>query len=101
MLLKRGIVLSIILCAAQFAAMAQLYKLVKTVRDFSSNPSLLISKSDEPILVQGNTDGSIIFRSAYTGEIQNKISAHSKSINSFDFNTTNNLLISTCSKGEI
>jgi WD40 repeat protein len=100
MLPKRGIILSILFCAAM-AAQAQLFKLAKTVRDFSSNPSLLISKSDEPILVQGNSDGSIIFRSAYTGEIQNKILAHSKAINCFDFNTTNNLLISTSSKGEI
>src|SRR6186997_2656069 len=101
MLTKRAIVLSLLLCGAHYAVHAQLYKLAKTVRDFSSNPTLLIAKSDEPILIQGNSDGTIIFRSAYTGEIQNKISAHSKSINSFDFNTTNNLLISTCAKGEI
>jgi hypothetical protein len=101
MLTKRVFVLSILLCAAHFACVAQLFKLAKTVRDFSSNPSLLIAKPDEPILVQGNTDGSIIIRSAFTGEIQNQFPAHSKSINNFDFNTTNNLLISTCAKGEI
>src|SRR6188768_1561202 len=101
MLFKRGIVILLIFCVSQSDALAQLYKLAKTVRDFSSNPSLLIAKSDEPILVQGNSDGSIIFRSAYTGDIESKISAHSKAINCFDFNTTNNLLISTCSKGEI
>ena len=101
MLNIRGFAVLILFCTAQLPVHAQLYKLAKTVRDFSSNPSLLIAKSDEPILIQGNSDGSIIFRSAYTGEIQNKISAHSKAINSFDFNTTNNLLISTCAKGEI
>jgi len=88
-------------CSLVIAANAQLYKLAKTLRDFSSNPSLLIAKTDEPILIQGNSDGTIIFRSAVTGEIENKISAHSKAINCFDFNTTNNLLISTCAKGEI
>jgi len=89
------------LWAAHFTASAQMFKLAKTVRDFSSNPCMLITKSDEPVLVQGNTDGSIIFRSAITGEIENKISAHSRAINCFDFNTTNNLLISTSVNGEI
>ncbi|MEO8087171.1 MAG: hypothetical protein ABI763_10150 [Bacteroidota bacterium] len=84
-----------------FSASAQLFKLAKTVRDFSANPCMLITKPDEPVLIQGNTDGSIIFRSAFTGEIENKITSHSKPINNFDFNTTNSLLISTSVNGEI
>ena len=84
-----------------FTSIGQLFKLAKTVRDFSANPSMLVTKPDEPILIQGNTDGSIIFRSAVTGEIQNKSSAHSKAINGIDFNTTGNLLISTSGNGEI
>ncbi len=90
-----------ILCLVQFAASAQLFKLAKTVRDFSANPCMLITKPDEPVLIQGNTDGSIIFRSAVTGAVENKVSAHSKTINNIDFNTTNNLLISTSVNGEI
>jgi WD40 repeat protein len=89
------------IAAFHFCASGQLYKLSKTVRDFSSNPCMLIAKSDEPVLIQGNTDGSIIFRSSITGAIENKIMAHSKAINGFGFNTTNNLLISTCVTGEI
>ncbi len=82
-------------------ANAQLYKLSKTLRDFNSNPVLLISKPDQPILIQGNADGSMIFRSALNGTIESKISAHTHAANNFDFNTTNNLLISTSSNGEI
>jgi len=92
---------ALLFCVFYFSVSGQLYKLAKTVRDFTSNPCMMITKSDEPILIQGNTDGSIIFRSSITGLIENKVSAHSKSIGSFDFNTTNNLLISTSSNGEI
>ncbi len=95
------ITVALFLCAIHFSAFGQLFKLAKTVRDFSSNPCLLITKPDEPVLIQGNTDGSIIFRSAITGEIQNQVNAHSKSMNNFDFNTTNNLLISSAANGEI
>src|SRR4051812_11319127 len=86
MLAKRILIISVLFCSARFTCVGQLFKLAKTVRDFSSNPSLMIAKPDEPILVQGNTDGSIIIRSAFTGEIQDQVPAHSKSINNFDFN---------------
>src|SRR5690348_2439294 len=89
------------LFALQEQSNAQLFKLAKTVRDFSANPSMLICKPDEPVLIQGNTDGTILLRSAFTGEIENKVAAHSRSINNFDFNTTNDLLISTSVNGEI
>lgn len=62
---------------------------------------MLICKPDEPVLIQANTDGSLIFRSAVSGSVENKVSSHSKAINNLDFNTTKNLLISTSSNGEI
>src|SRR5205814_733518 len=62
---------------------------------------ILIAKPDEPVLVQANTDGSLIFRSAFTGLIENQTAAHTKAINNLDFNTTNNLLFSTSANGEI
>ena len=101
MLRFQKIILAVALSAAFFPASGQIYKLAKTLRDFSSNPCMLITKPDEPVLIQGNTDGSIIFRSAITGEIENKTPAHTKPINNIDFNTTNNLLISTSVNGEI
>ena len=88
-------------CLVQVPSFAQLFKLAGTLRDFSSNPSLLVAKPDEPVLVQGNSDGSLIFRSAITGELESKIQAHAKPVNGIDFNTTNDLLISTSVNGEI
>src|SRR5689334_8082352 len=98
---NQKVFLVFVFCLLKFSVSGQLYKLAKTVRDFSSNPCLMLTKPDEPVLVQANTDGSIIFRSAITGLVDSKVSAHSKAIGSLDFNTTNNLLISTSVNGEI
>src|ERR1041385_8013904 len=82
-------------------AIAQQYKYYKTVNDNHSSPSLLVSKPDESIMVQGNTDGSIILRSVKDGSYIKTITSHSRAISYLDFNSTGRLLISASANGEI
>jgi WD40 repeat protein len=52
-------------------------------------------------MVQGNTDGSIFFRSIDDGSFLKQISPHSAAINYLGFNSTGRLLISTSANGQI
>src|SRR6185436_9416768 len=77
------------------------FKFFNSISDNQSLPTLLISKPDESIMVQGNTDGSILLRSIDDGSFIRTITVHSRAVNYLNFNSTGRLLISASSNGEI
>jgi len=82
-------------------ALAQPFQFFKSLDNRQSSPTLLIARPGDSIMVQGNTDGSIFFRSIDDGSFLKQITPHNAAINYLGFNSTGRLLISTSVNGEI